>query len=55
MNKDVKTQLAELEELALPIRKWLFDNYHPHAYVAINIDSVDLGEAILSHVFKDED
>jgi hypothetical protein len=53
--KDAKIQLEELSALALPIREWLMKNYHPHAYVAINIDSVDLGEAILSAPFKDWD
>ncbi|AUR96938.1 hypothetical protein NVP1253O_05 [Vibrio phage 1.253.O._10N.286.45.B12] len=47
-NKDVKQQLDELEELALPLQKWLEENYNPHFYVAIDMHEAVLGETFMS-------
>lgn len=40
--------MMELEELALPIQKWLEENYNPHIYVAIDINEACLGETFMS-------
>lgn len=48
MIKEIKQQMDELEELALPIQKWLTENYHPHTYVAIDAEEAVLGESIIS-------
>lgn len=40
----------EFEELALPLMKWLNDNYHPHVTVIVTSASAELMEGVTSVV-----
>lgn len=39
---DVAWKMAKLEELALPIQKWLAENYDPHCKIEITTADVEV-------------
>lgn len=43
-----KDKLAELQEAATPLLKYLNENYHPHVTVIVTPTSIELMEGIMA-------